>query len=108
MPTEAPKNFAAIPTSSKQVQFSWTSPSEYDTNTIDNYTLKCAAEVLGDNPVVMTYVEAGSYTLGGLRPATQYNCSVFASNSIGNGPSASINVTTLDESKTQAIQPVKL
>ena len=65
---------------------------------INNYTLTCTAKVLGDNPVIMmTYVEAGSYTLGGFRPSTQYICSVFASNMVGSGPSASINATTLDE-----------
>ena len=49
--------------------------------------------------MIMTYNDAGSHTLGGLRPATEYSCSVSASNSAGRGPSVSVNVTTLDESK---------
>ena len=49
--------------------------------------------------MIMTYNEAGSYTLGRFQPATEYNCSVFGSNSAGHGPSVSIIVTTLDECK---------
>lgn len=47
----------------------------------------------------MTYNDAGSHILGGLRPATEYSCCVFAYNGAGRGPSVSVNVTTLDESK---------
>ena len=90
-------NFAVevLPTSRK-VQFSWDPPSEF----ITNYTLTCTTKVQGGNPVIMTYNEAGSYTLGGFQPATEYNCSVFGSNSAGHGPSVSIIVTTLDECRS--------
>ena len=92
-------NFAveALPTSRK-VQLSWSPPST-ESDFINNYTLTCTTKAQGGNPVIMTYDEAGSHTLGGFRPATEYNCSVSASNSAGRGPSVSINVTTLDESK---------
>ena len=90
-------NFAVehLPTSRK-VQFSWASTAS---DFINNYTLTCTTKAQEGNPVIMTYDEAGSHTLGGFRPATEYNCSVSASNSVGHGPSVSINVTTLDESK---------
>ena len=102
-PTVAPMNFAieVLPTSRK-VQFSW-DPLSTESEFITNYTLNCTTKVQGGNPVIMTYNEAGSYTLGGFQPATEYNCSVSASNSAGHGPSVSITVTTLDECK-----PVKI
>ena len=45
----------------------------------------------------MVFAAAGSYTLNGLSPATQYNCSVFASTSHGGGPTTTIEFTTPDD-----------
>ena len=62
------------------------------------YTLICqpaeqptAAALSANHPV------AGNYSLSGLSPATTYNCSVFATTSGGNGPSALQAVTLLDD-----------
>ena len=84
-----------LPTS-RNVRLSWASPST-ESEFITSYTLTCTSNV---QRVTMTYSEAGSYTLGGLRPATEYNCSVSGSNRAGCGPLVSINVTTLDECKS--------
>jgi hypothetical protein len=55
--------------------------------------------------IIMVYADAGSYSLGGFRPATMYNCSIVATNSIGNSvPSRIINVTTTDESELSIVQ----
>ena len=51
------------------------------------------------NTVTNVYPDTGMYTLEGFRPATEYNCSVFASNRAGDGPPASTTVTTLDDSE---------
>ena len=101
--TLGPENFTAIPTNSREIQFSWSSLADINADSssmILNYTLTCRPNVPGVTSVMMTYNEAGIYTLGGFRPATEYNCSVFASSSIDSGPSASINVTSLDECKS--------
>ena len=57
------------------------------------------AIVAGVDTVTMTYAEAGNYSLGGFRPSTEYNCSVFASNIAGDGPPTSIGVITMNESE---------
>lgn len=96
----APVNFAIedLPTS-RRVRFSW-APPPTESDFIANYTLTCTTKVPGVVPVTTTYDKVGSHTLGGFRLATEYSCSVFASNSVGHGPSSvSINVTTSDESK---------
>ena len=101
-PDRAPENFAAIATSTK-VQFSWSLPSNIvaePSNMLLGYTLTCKPiNVTGVTSMLMTYNEARSHTLGGFRPSTEYNCSLFAYNGVGSGPSASISVTTLDECK---------
>ena len=60
--------------------------------------------VEGVDTLIMTYTEAGRYTLGGFRPATAYNCSVFATNVIGNSALSIVNVTTVDESELFTVQ----
>lgn len=97
-----PENFTALPTNSREIQFSWSSLSiiEADPTSMTlSYTLTCRPYASGVTSVMMTYTEAGSHTLGGFRPASEYNCSMFAFNSVKSGPSVSINVTTLDECK---------
>lgn len=66
-----------------------------------SYSLTCRPNALGVTSVVMTYTEAGSYSLGGFRPGTEYNCSVFAFSGIRRGRIASINVTTIDDCKSK-------
>lgn len=102
--TTAPENFTATPTNSREIQFFWSSLADIDeadpSNMTLNYTLTCTPNIQGvTSEVRMTYSEAGSHTLGGFRPTSEYNCSVFVSSSVGSGPSVSINVTTLDECK---------
>lgn len=86
---------------SMTVQFSWSPPYQLNgtVTVVSNYTLICTSRVVQVDSVRASYVKAGSYTLGGFRPSTEYNCSIYASNPVGRGPSASINVMTMDESK---------
>ena len=64
-----------------------------------NYHLTCVSLEEGVDPVITTYNETESYTVEGFRPATQYNCSVFAANDIGNSPVYYTNVITQDDSE---------
>ena len=98
----APENFTALPTNSREIQFSWSSLSDIEADSTSmnlSYTLTCSLYSSGVTSVMMTYNEAGSHTLGGFQPASEYNCNVFAFNSVKSGPSTSINVTTSDECK---------
>lgn len=94
VPPSIPQKFAAISLSAMTVQFSWSPPPT--PSFVSNYTLTCASEV-EVSTVTSIYTEAGSYIVGGLRPATEYSCRVFASNIIGDSPSASRILTTMDE-----------
>ena len=66
-----------------------------------SYNLTCRPNAFGVTSVVMTYSEAGSYTLEGFRPATEYNCSIFAFSGNHSGPLTSVNVTTIDDCKSE-------
>ena len=98
-PVTTPEGFSTE-SAAMSIQFSWSPPSLLNSTTIiSSYTLTCRSEVAGVNTVMNVYPNAEIYTLGGFRPATEYNCSVFASNSAGDGPPASTSVTTMDDSE---------
>ena len=100
----APENFTALPTNSREIQFSWTLQSHFGADSTSmniSYNLTCRPNVFGVTSVVMTYSEAGSHTLGGFRPATEYNCNIFAFSGNRSGPSTSVNVTTIDDCKSE-------
>ena len=80
--------------------FSWTLPNALERNgVITSYSLSCAPESGGGSIISMQYTQAGSSTLGEFIPATTYNCSIFASNSQGDGPAAYRIERTLDACK---------
>ena len=95
-PSTSPETFSAVP-ASINVQFSWSPPSHLNSSTvIASYTLICMGDMMMNN-LIMTYTEAGSYSLAGFRPSTAYNCSVHASNMAGDGPPSTIGITTMDD-----------
>ena len=78
--------------------FSWSPPSPTLRNgVITGYSLSCVPEAGGGNSIMIQYTTVGTFTLGGLTPATSYNCSISASNSLGSGPTAHVVVTTLND-----------
>ena len=54
---------------------------------IIDYTIECSGQA-----AIVT--ELTEFTITGLTPFTEYTCSVFASNSAGDGPSAVVVATT--------------
>ena len=100
-----PLDFSVIPTSPRSLEFSWNPPSDTERNgIITGYTLSCQPNVEG---LPQVYPSAGTYTVDGVyTPAAQYNCSVFASNSAGNGPPAYEVQTTPEDGKNGVIQTI--
>ena len=81
------------------VTFSWALPNATKRNgVITGYSLSCAPQT-GGGSVSMEYTQAGNSILVGFTPATAYNCSIFARNSIGNGPVVSRIIHTLEAGK---------
>jgi len=84
----APTSFTATAVSGgTSVNLSWAAPASNGGATITSYTLKRGATTI--------YTGSGtSYTNTGLTPVTAYSYTVLATNSIGDGPTASTSVTT--------------
>ena len=98
-PTGPPRKFMAVAVGARSITFTWEAPEPHLQNgVILSYTIICdpsPSSSLGS----MTLQLAGNITQGGFSPLTFYSCSIFARNSVGNGPAAYHNVTTGDDSK---------
>ena len=85
-----------ISTDARSISLSWAPPNLMDRNgDITSYTVTCRSS--GVATITMTYSAAGTYTLGGFKPATRYTCDIVAANSAGMGPAKSSTVTTSEE-----------
>jgi len=84
----APQSFTATAVSGgTSVNLSWAAPSSNGGAAITGYTLK--------NGATTVYTGTGtSITQTGLTPATAYSYTVLATNSVGDGPTASASATT--------------
>jgi len=83
----APQSFTATAASSTQINLSWAVPSNNGGAAITSYTLKNGATTI--------YTGAGtSFSHTGLTAGTAYSYTVLATNSAGNGPTASASATT--------------
>lgn len=98
VPIGEPLNFTMIASGSRNITFSWAPPAyEKQFGVIILYNLSCESAKDG-SIVVITFVSAQSNVMINLfRPDTSYTCSVSASNSIGPGPVAVRNATTLQD-----------
>ena len=105
-PTYAVNNLTAVP-GIRSVQLSWLPPSDTDPTTIvESYNLTCIPQIADFVTMRMNYLQPGIHTIVGFSPATEYNCSIVASNSAGYGPSTMVNVITMDECKMHITNPV--
>ena len=85
VPSGPPQDFQVNITGSRTVKLSWSAPIEEDQNgIITSYSLSCQPEFNG-LPAVLG--NPGSYSFTGLTPVTEYNCTVYASTAVGDGPS---------------------
>ena len=101
MAPSSPQYFSAV-SDMTTVLFSWAIPLH--PIMVINYTLTCVPPSEGVDPLIMTYTEAGGYTLGGFRPATVYNCSIVAINNTDSSAPSVINITTVDQSELSIAQ----
>ena len=75
------------------VEFTWSPPEVILRNgEITTYTVTCISG--GSQKVLATVEGSGTHEVEGFSPSTDYNCTVVATNSAGNGPHASISFTT--------------
>lgn len=85
--------------SARALIFSWDPPLE--DVAITDYQLSCDPRPEGfpKSYGVMVFNDTGGVVAmeSGFTPSTTYNCSVLASNIIGDGPSVSAMATTLDD-----------
>ena len=103
-PTGSPERFTVTQRRARNITFSWSPPAATLRNgVITGYSLSCVPETGGGNTISMQYTAAGTFTLGGLTPATSYNCSISASNSQGRGSVAHVDVTTLDDGENMML-----
>ncbi len=100
---EVPVNFEIWVDGPRTLTFSWDHPQGFETNGLDNttYQLTCVPRPVGFPRVYVSheFSEHGVMaTESGFSPSTIYNCSVLASNEVGDSPSVSAMATTLDDS----------
>ena len=92
-PTGAPMNFNAT-TEDTVVTFTWDPPTEDSQNgDIVSYYLSCSIGSAVQFELNLTS-SVEEISLGVYEVSSTYSCSVSASNSAGQGPTASTNVTT--------------
>ena len=78
------------------LRFRWNPPIQQERNgIITSYTLTCTPELLLDD-FPREFDEPGEVTINGFLPGTNYTCSIYASNDVGNGPSIARNATTME------------
>ena len=98
VPTGPPLNFVVIP-GARNMTFSWAPPNATERNgVITGYLLSCTTQTAGRD-ISMLYTQAGTFLVEGFTPFTMYSCSIFASNSQGDGPMASMTIPTLEDGK---------
>lgn len=94
-PHAPPRNFTVGIITSRVLLFSWSPPAEENRNgVITGYTLTCEPDI---DAIPAVFVTEGNHTVGGFTPATQYNCSVYASTNGGDGPPAVTLITTPED-----------
>ena len=96
VPSGPPQEFA-ISVTSHSITLSWSPPLPSQQNgVITSYVLNCSS---GGNNVNRTRTSSTSLTITGLKPITNYTCSVSASTIVGDGPAAVRSVATRGESE---------
>ena len=88
-PSGPPLNFMSVSVSHDSISFQWSPPREDLRNgNITHYSLSCNGASINNTILSMEYIVTG------LSPFTVYKCEVTASTSAGEGPPATIYITT--------------
>ena len=94
MPTGAPQNFTVRVEGSSLI-FEWDPPLDDEIGgTLTSYTLSCSSANISDDFEIQLKDTAGTIQIDEFLPETDYSCSILASNNGGDGPTASVSVTT--------------
>ena len=97
---DVPRNFTleTIPGFPMQLLANWISPQPTN-GRITSYTLHCVPDYsMANNFTEVLENDARSFTLGGLRPFTNYSCHISASTVAGPGPFSDMVTAETDES----------
>lgn len=97
-PPSAPTGLGAIASSSSKINLSWTAPSNNGGSKIQGYKIQRSSDggVTWYTIVSNTWSTTTTYSDSGLKPATSYNYSVYAINSVGtSAPSNIVTTKTL-------------
>ena len=96
-PTAPPELFQAVSIGARSAILSWELPIESGRNgNITSYSVACSDADI--NLIVNDEVSDTSFTVEGLQPYSQYNCTVTASTSAGEGPPAQLTFNTMEDS----------
>ena len=99
-PGSFPVAFHANITTANMITFQWKQPNEPN-GIITHYKILCTDDD-NNNTRFFEHTVIGSQTtttLSGLLPYTNYSCNITAHTSVGEGPAATINVTTEQDSE---------
>ena len=84
--------------SSSTITLSWSPPAKPN-GVITRYSMLCSQSGVVMNISQNFNSSQTTTTLSGLLPYTNYSCSITAHTSVGGGPAATINVTTVQDSE---------
>ena len=102
-PSEAPEVFSASNIDIRRALLSWSPPRQEDRNgIITSYHIDCSDE--NGTSVLNTTTEHTSISLDGLAVGSLYKCYLSALTSVGGGPAATLNFTTLPDGITFTLQ----
>ncbi|CAI8048070.1 Receptor-type tyrosine-protein phosphatase S [Geodia barretti] len=95
-PTGAPVNLMAV-AGRRNLMLSWSPPEPRLRNgDISSYTVTCFSPS-SSSPDFSDTIPDTQVMATGLTPNTMYSCSVLATNSVGSGPSATVDASTLED-----------
>ena len=95
VPAGPPRQVFGIAERSNVISLHWMAPATPN-GVITEYQLQCSG---GGQVFNRTVMETTTTLISGLLPYTNYSCSITAHTSVGRGPAATTNVTTLQDSE---------
>ena len=85
----------------RNLMLSWSPPEPHLRNgDISSYVVTCSSPS-SSSPDFSDTIPDTQVMATGLTPNTMYSCSVLATNSVGSGPSATVDASTLEDGRSE-------